>query len=157
MGHIKPSETVLAADAIADALCIHGAVLDVRQDTETNFPLFHPVPTPSSEATGGVRGVLATVRPNEDIAAALDALCRRSGFGQARIHGIGSLVGADFAGGAHVSSYATEVLVRAGEYGGGDAQLDIALVDLDGRLSEGQLAGPNPVCVTFEVLIEELR
>lgn len=157
MGHLRPSETVLAADAWAEALCLDGAIMEVCRDGETNFPLFRPVRLGDPSGAGGARALLATVRPNEDIRSAVAALCREAGFRSATIHGIGSLVGAEFADGRQVASYATEVLVHRGALGpdAEDAALNIALVGLDGRLSEGRLCRDNPVCVTFELLVVE--
>jgi hypothetical protein len=46
--------------------------------------------------------------------------------------------------------------VRSDESGRLRSQLDIALVDTEGRVHEGRLVpGRNPVCITFELVIEE--
>jgi predicted DNA-binding protein with PD1-like motif len=44
----------------------------------------------------GGRAAICTVKPNEDIGQAIEAVCRRNGFDDASIQGIGSLVGVDF-------------------------------------------------------------
>lgn len=151
-GHLRPSETFVSEDLECEALCIDGALMQVQPDDETRFPLFRPVLL--SRAGRCDRGIIAAVRPNEDLGTAVADLCRHAGIASACVHGIGSLVGADFADGRHVSSFATEVLVQSGNYESGKVELEIAMVGLDGGLSRGRLTGINPVCVTFELLIE---
>jgi hypothetical protein len=95
MGHLLPLESALAAPAQVTAWGIAGAVLNVAHDMETNFPLFDP--RQSSPDTSGAAGkaLLLTVRPNGDIGAAVEQACADHGIGNARVHGLGSLVGAD--------------------------------------------------------------
>lgn len=168
MGHLLPLDSEFAAEVEAEAWGVCGAIFDVRDDPETNFRLFSPVsaehegtsrsPSFSSPPRGAGTGrvLLATVRPNEDITIAIERLCRENGIGSAAVHGIGSLVGADFEDGSHLASYATELLVGNGEMSAGTCRLDISVVGMDGEIAEGRLArGSNPVCVTFELVIEE--
>ncbi|WP_430512155.1 DUF296 domain-containing protein [Pannonibacter phragmitetus] len=163
MGHLLPFEAELAGPVEVDALAISGAQLVTRLDAETNFALFAPEPAPPApgeaerERAGSARGLLLTIRPNVDVCAMISEACEAAGFGAASVHGIGSLVGADYEDGTSVSSYATEVLVRSGSWRRGQGTcLDIALVGLDGAISTGILQkGCNPVCVTFELLVTE--
>ena len=88
---------------------------------------------------------------------------RRSAGGRAwllaNVYGIGSLNGVRFADGRKVDSYATEVLIRSGRVSSIDgrpqSKLVIDVVDMDGGIHSGELLrGDNPVCVTFELVIE---
>lgn len=158
MGHLLPFDAEVGEATQVRAYGISGALLDVADDAETNFRLFSPRAAPIANPARPRRAVLATVRPNGDICEAIEAICAEHGFDEAEVLGIGSLVGADFAGGGHVSSYATEVLIRDGRVSrtaeGPQARLDIAMVGMDGAIAEGVLVhGVNPVCVTFELLI----
>ena len=154
MGHLLPLDSQLAEPVDVEAWGVAGALFDVRDDAETNFRLFAPIETAVSVEHRGGRAAICTVRPNEDISQAIEAVCRRHGFDHASIQGIGSLVGADFDNGSAVSSYATEVLVTGGAVRSGLCTLDVALVGMDGVMSAGRLRrGANPVCVTFELLV----
>lgn len=159
MGHLLAHDSFLAQETQVEAWAITGALFEVRDDPETNFRLFAPAMRGDRPESSGARGFLCAVRPNEDITQTIEQACRQQGISHALVHGIGSLVGADFADGTHVASYATEVLVISGEVVPTDAgphcRLDIALVDIEGTITEGRLAGHNSVCVTFELLIEE--
>jgi hypothetical protein len=153
MGHLLPLESDLAEPAEAEGWAVSGAVFDVADDPETAFRLFRPSPC-AEGGHGGAAALLCAFGPNQDIGEAIEAACRRRGFRDASVHGIGSLVGADFEDGDGMSSYATEVLVRKGSVTEGRASLDIAMVGMEGEIGEGTLRrGVNPVCVTFEVLI----
>ena len=161
-GHMLPEETFLAAAGTARAWATAAVAIRVDPDPETNFPLFHPVPAgePRAAATGP-RLILARLRPNQDLAAAIEAVCRRHGVRAATVRGsLGSLIGARFADGREVADHATEVLVRAGRVAPGAdgaprATLDLAVVDMAGTVHEGVLAaGENPVCITFELMLE---
>ena len=160
-GHLLPHETAMVRGGRVAAWGIAGAGFVARDDAETNFKLFAAEPADTGAGTlqgeGGLPALACTVRPNGDIAQALEAACRANGLEDADIFGIGSLAGVDFTDGRHVVSYATEVTVDAGqvrrEGETAACALDVALVDMDGAVHEGRLVrGRNPVCVTFEVL-----
>ena len=161
-GHMLPEETFLAAGGTARAWATASVAIRVDPDAETNFPLFHPVPAGEPpEAAAGPRLILARLRPNQDLAAAIETLCRRHGLAAATVRGsLGSLIGARFADGREVADHATEVLVREGRVapdpdGRPRATLDLAVVDMAGTVHEGALAaGENPVCITFELMLE---
>lgn len=160
MGHLLPFDAEFAAETRLGALALDGAILDVQPDEETNFSLFSPVRQPPRRQDGGLRALLCTIRPNMDICKAIEAVCRQFGLSEASVHGIGSLIGADYDDGTTITAYATEVLIRDGRVharlNGEQAELDIAMVDLTGRISGGKLVrGKNPVCVTAEVLLTE--
>lgn len=152
-GHLLPHDSLVAEDAEVDGWGISGATFAARDDEETNFRLFRAEAAPGV-ATAGRAALAATLRPNGDLSLAIEEACRTHGFDAASIHGIGSLVGVDFADGRHVPSYATEVFVTGGGVAAGRATLDVALVALDGTVHAGRLAhGTNPVCITFELLL----
>ncbi|MGH7043789.1 MAG: PCC domain-containing protein, partial [Acetobacteraceae bacterium] len=107
------------------------------------------------------RLITARIRPNQEIGAALVALCARHGVARATVRGsLGSLIGAGFTDGRVVPDPATEVLVRHGSVAPGAdgalaATLDLVVVDAEGRAHEGRLAaGENSVCITFELMVE---
>ena len=157
-GHLLPHDSVVAHEARVEAWGIEGAAFVARDDPETNFKLFSAeVAAAGAAAREGGRPALAcTVRPNGDISHTLEVACARNGIPEAAVHGVGSLIGVDFADGRHVPSYATEVMVASGRVaaGGAEASLDVALADMDGAVHEGVLLrGGNPVCVTFELLV----
>ncbi len=160
-GHVMPLDTVVAAPITARAYGAREVGVGVEFDPETDFTLFTP------RALSGVgpsrrRLAFARVRPNTDIVTAVEELCRRHGFAAGTVRGgVGSLVGACFADAPDVSDYATEVFVRSGVIRPGpdgepEAALDVALVGMSGCLAEGRLVrGENPVCITFEIAVEE--
>ena len=161
-GHMLPDETFIAAAGPARAWALADVAISVDPDPETNFPLFHPVAVAEPPAAmDGPRLIVARLRPNQDLTAAIETVCRRHGIRAATLRGgLGSLIGARFADGREVADHATEVLVRAGHVAPGAdgaprATLDLAVVDMEGTVHEGALvAGENPVCITFELMLE---
>jgi len=153
-GHVLPHETIVAETTMVRAWALRDVAVEADTDAETNFTLFHPVPATPDEA--GVRTIGARIKPNEDITEALEAVARRHGIADAIVRGsLGSLIGARFADGGRVDHHATEVLVRAGHITNGRAELDMIVVDMDGAVHEGRLIrGDNPVCITFELVLE---
>jgi predicted DNA-binding protein with PD1-like motif len=153
-GHMLPHETMIARATIVHAWALPDVAIEADADPETNFTLFHPVPTHA--VTDGDRTIVARIRPNEDITTAIEAIARRHDLSGAIVRGsLGSLVGARFADGSGVEDHATEVLVRSGHVHDGIAVLDMLVVDMQGMVHEGRLIrGDNPVCITFELVME---
>ena len=159
-GHVLPDQARIAEPIEASAWLLRGADYVVDRDAETRFDLFQP------RARGGATGQGATafalqVRPNEDIALALEAQCVMRGIRHARVRGgVGSLVGAAFDDGRVVEPFITEVLIHEGRIapdadGAPRAALDVSVVDHTGGLARGWLRrGANPVLVTFELVVE---
>ncbi|MCQ0988725.1 PCC domain-containing protein [Jiella marina] len=153
MGHMLPPESFAAEPLRIAGVGLRGAVFESRHDEETNFRLF------ASEATGSNRqsgrpALAVTLRPNQDVSHAIEAICAEAGIANARILGIGSLNGARFEAGPPMESYASELLIREGRLEAGRARLEVAVVAMDGTIYEGVLVpGENPVCVTFELMI----
>ena len=162
-GHILPEETVVAEPFAVEAFGIDGAVFAAEPDPETNFKLFGPIASAATGIETTNRAFALRLRPNRDLAGALEAFCRERGIISARLHGgVGSTIGARFADGRIVEPFATELAVSSGVIVSGtgsalEAELDIALVDYEGGIAEGRLLrGDNPVLMTMELVLEVL-
>lgn len=112
------------------------------------------------------RVAYARVAPNEDLVTSAEKLCAAAGFRHAFVRGaLGSLVDACLEtadGGCQlVRGPAIEVVSLAGEVraqpdGSLRAALTGVVADVEGRVHGGPfVAGANPVCVTFELTLEE--
>lgn len=106
------------------------------------------------------------IAPNEDLVQSVEKLCLAQGFRHAFVRGaLGSLVDAVLArpdgSCLLVRGPAAEVVSLAGEVrtqpdGSLRAALTGVVADHDGQVHGGPfVAGANPVCVTFEVTLEE--
>ena len=148
MGHLLPLDSVLAKDVTLRGLGSPDAWFESLPDAETAFTLFQP-------SGCGEGGVLARLRPGEDVATAIAALCAQHGIADARIHGVGSIDHIRFQDGARVDCMATELRFADATLRSGRPHLPIEVVDTDGRIHEGVLTeGMNPVGVTVEIIIE---
>jgi predicted DNA-binding protein with PD1-like motif len=160
MGHMLGPATIVAEPIVVTGIGSRTAAFKALPDAETNFTLFEPMLVSEDMAQTFQSDVLlAKVRPNEDISLAIEAICSRHGIEAANVYGIGSLNEVRFKDGTHVESHATEVLIRKGRVVNVDglprASLDIDVVDIEGRIFAGEIVrGDNPVCVTFELVIE---
>jgi predicted DNA-binding protein with PD1-like motif len=159
MGHMLAPLTTVAEPIEVTGVGFRDATFEAMLDPETNFTLFEPVRTGNCSLATGSHVLLAKVRPNEDISLAIEEICKRQGIADAHVYGIGSLNGVRFASGIHVNSHATEVLIHHGRVESVDgqlrAQLIVDVVDMKGDIFSGTLIrGDNPVCVTFELVIE---
>lgn len=154
MGHLLADQTVLSEPAKVSLLGLTGARFDRRFDTETQFELFHV------DRMSGERGDYAVLRilPNQDLTLAARAACDALGWSAARIHGIGSLIGAQFDDGRVLESLPTEFLLPNAIVGGAAPPPEIAIVGVDGGdVVQGRLAvGENPVLVTAEIVMNRL-
>jgi predicted DNA-binding protein with PD1-like motif len=160
-GHILPEETVVAEPFEVEAFGLDGAVFTAEPDPETNFKLFGPVPSASTNVKTTDRAYALRLRPSQDFAGALEAFCRERGIANAKLHGgVGSIIGARFTDGRSIEPFATEMAVRSGAIALGadgtpQATLDVALVDYTGGLAVGRLVrGDNPVLMTMELVLE---
>lgn len=160
-GHILPEETWLAEPATVPAFGFAGGIFQADPDPETNFRLFGPVAADSAGRAGTSRAFALRLRPNQDLCHALEGFCAARGIREARLHGgVGSTIGARFAGGPVVRNFATEAFLREGRIAPGadgapEATLDAALVDFTGATASGRvLRGANPVLMTYEILLE---
>ncbi len=162
MGHMLAPDTIVTEPVEVSGIGLRAATFRALPDPETNFTLFEPVQvTEDRGEQAGSRLLLAKVRPNEDICLAIEDICSRHGIARANVYGIGSLNEVRFTDGRHVASYATEVLIQEGRvesaHGRPRASLRIDVVDMEGQIFSGDLVhGDNPVCITFELVIEEI-
>jgi predicted DNA-binding protein with PD1-like motif len=149
-GHILPHETTIAEPGEATAWAFDTIRIEAIPDPETNFTLFQPTGT----GTEG-QGLVARIKPNQDILTALETIARTHSMPNATVAGsLGSLIGASFTHGGRVDDHATEVLVREGYIKNGKAALDLLVVDMQGHVHEGWLRhGENPVCITFDLIL----
>jgi predicted DNA-binding protein with PD1-like motif len=162
MGHLLAPGTRVAEVVHVTGIGSREVTFEARPDPETNFTLFEPTRVAGAAADLiGARVLLVKVRPNEDIILAIERVCARHGIGAANVYGIGSLNEVRFADGRRVESHATEILIQKGRAQSIDGcprvRLDIDVVDMEGRIHSGEIVrGDNPVCVTFELVIEAL-
>ena len=141
MGHLLNETVRIAAAAAVPAWLFHGGRFVVRADAETGFSLFRP------EGAGEPgRAALLTVRPHEDLPTALAA----TGLEAARVFGLGSLIGAQFADAPPMADPISEMLVLPGARVG--SALPVAVVDLAGVVHRGTVVAA-PICVTGEFLL----
>ena len=156
-GHVMPLDTIVREPIRACAYGTGDAAFVILPDAETNFALFTPVA--AGQVGQGKRLLLLKVQPNEPLDSAILAACRAHGLRSARIHGLGSLVGAQFADGRCAPSIATELFLGASrvrlEADGEEVDIEITLVDVDGVIHAGRLAPGNPVCITCELCLVE--
>ena len=162
-GHILPDEAIVAERIKVTAFGLDGACFEGNSDPETNFKLFGPVAIESSAPATECRAFAVRLRPNQDFAGALEALCKTQNIRSARIRGgVGSTIGSRLFGGTEVRNFATEVFIRKGTVeidadGNPKAELEVGLVDYTGGMASGTIInGANPVLMTFELAIEEL-
>jgi predicted DNA-binding protein with PD1-like motif len=161
-GHILPEEAIVAAACEVAAFGLDGGGFIAEHDAETNFKLFVPIATRSTGSTGTRRAFVLRLRPNQDFAHTIESFCRELGIKQAKLHGgVGSIIGARLTDGRIVEPFATEMAVLAGRVvpaaDGLAAELDIALVDHEGGLSQGRLVrGDNPILMTMELVLEAI-
>lgn len=159
-GHVVPTESVLAGPVEARVAVLPGAAILSELDPETDYQLFHPVPG-GELGTTGPRLAYARVKPNADLTEAVEAACRQLGYRSAAVRGLGSLIGARFTDGSLIEDQGSEILITRGHVSPGpdgqpSATLDICFSGFSGLASRGRLLrGENPVCITFELLIEE--
>jgi predicted DNA-binding protein with PD1-like motif len=112
------------------------------------------------------RVAYARIAPNEDLVQGVEKLCLAEGFRNAFVRGaLGSLVDAclDTIDGKYlqIKGPAVEIVslageVRPGEDGSLRAALTGVVADPEGNVYGGPfVAGLNPICMTFEVTLEE--
>ncbi len=175
-GHLWPETRIGQSPPVVVLHALHDVDLISADDPETAMPVFTPqlvkdpiMPEYQRDREGSSRSVIARVCPNEDITAAVKTLCASAGIRTAAIRGgIGSLIGATFAGPAgrgplRVEGPGTEVatlvgLLTTNPAGEPEVTITCTLVDKYGQVHAGTLVpGENPVAVTFELLIQELN
>ena len=126
-----------------------------------------PVASTTSVETGSMgRVAYARIAPNEDLVQGVEKLCLAEGFQHAFVRGaLGSLVDACVGtldgGRQYIRGPAVEIVSLAGEVrlqadGSLSAALSGVVADPQGCIFGGPfVAGANPICMTFEVTLEE--
>ena len=113
-----------------------------------------------------VRIAYARMAPNEDLVRGVEKLCLREGFRNAFVRGaLGSLIDACLVRQddtwQQIQGPAVEIVSMAGEVRAQDdgtlkARLSGVVADPEGNVHGGVfVAGFNPICVTFEITLEE--
>lgn len=112
------------------------------------------------------RVAYARIAPNEDLVLGVEKLCLAEGFRNAFVRGaLGSLVdaclGTQDGGSRQIRGPAVEIVSLAGEVraqadGSLCAALSGVVADPQGQVYGGPFVpGANPICMTFEVTLEE--
>ena len=112
------------------------------------------------------RVAYARIAPNEDLIRGIEKLCLAEGFENAFVRGaLGSLVDACVLANdgteIHIKGPAVEIVSLAGEVrstasGAVEASLSGVVADPEGIIHGGPFVpGGNPICMTFEVTLEE--
>lgn len=152
MGHLLPIESIVATPCVVRGIGSPDAWFEAAADPETNFALFAAM----GKGTG-TDGLIARLRPDEDVCEGIAALCAQHQIGAARVHGLGSICNVSFVDGRTVPCVATEVRIDESHVTGGRVEVAVSVVDVDGGIHSGMLArGANPVGVTFELLVEAI-
>lgn len=184
-GHLFNDRTVLGAGVVAYVRGLRDISVEVIPEPEIDVAIFRPRAALASDGassamasearsdvlphveTGRTARIAYThVRPNEDLVQAVQKVALMHGFRSAFLRGtLGSLTDACLAApdGAlrEVRGPAIEVLSIAGEVrsdGEGVPQVRLfgAVADTEGRVFGGRfVSGRNPVCMTFELVLEE--
>ena len=112
------------------------------------------------------RVAYARIAPNEDLVLGIEKLCLAQGFNNAFVRGaLGSLIDAGLRASdgsvIEIKGPAVEIVslageVRSDENGTPCASLTGVVADPDGKVFGGPFVlGLNPICITFEVTLEE--
>ncbi len=125
------------------------------------------MPEPATIEHGSMgRVAYARIAPNEDLVLGIEKMCLAEGFRNAFVRGaLGSLtdacLGTQAGGFVQIKGPAVEIVSLAGEVRSGcDGSMRAALTgvvaDTQGNVHGGPfVAGANPICMTFEVTLEE--
>lgn len=156
-GHVNADASILSTAMTIDAEIIEGQAFATALDEETNFSIFHPVPTQTPKDGCGL---LVKLGPNRDVTDALTQVLRDHGIQEARlVAGVGSLVGTRFRDHGELDVPITEAalhpcIVRVD----GSCSLPAHSVAPSGEIRRGFLSpGENAVGITFEILLDDCR
>lgn len=155
IGHLLSDQTLIARDTTLQVSGFSYARFERLPDAETRFEIFAAIgERPPETAPKTAQAIITTLRPNIDIATACEELCMQHGIARARVVGLGSLNGAAFTNGARMRDFASEFVLCNGAVAGGEALIDIAVVDSHANQFLGQLIRSKAcVSVTAELVI----
>lgn len=156
MGHILAQNTKLANPIKVRGIGLTGVEFERRYDKETNFELFQV--NRLEPAPEGADFAILRLLPNRDFSTAIDDACTKLNWRGARVHGIGSLIGANFNDSRTIDCLPTEFLVTDAVAGIGGHEPEISIVGIDGsKVLSGRLSrGKNAVLVTAELVLSRL-
>lgn len=176
-GHLIVGQTIMGTGSVAYLRGLTEISIEALFDEEINVAIFRPAVggrtlgaagTSLMKVESGRAGRIAytRVRPNEDLVQAVQKVCMTHGFRNAFVRGsLGSLTDACLADAEgdlrELRGPAIEVLSITGEVrsdagGGPEAHLSGVVADAEGRVTGGRfVSGRNPVCMTFELALEE--
>lgn len=148
-GHLLPDQVIIAEDAEIVCLGCIGGRFDVTLDPETEFPLFRPFA--EGRPAEKINGAIICLSPFEDVGETAVDTAEALALDDARLFGIGSLIGADFEDATPMESSISEVLLLPGAR---PDYLPTHCVDPDAAMFRGTLRpGQTRVCVTFEMMV----
>lgn len=156
MGHLLPETCILSKAAHMKGLGFKQARFNRVSDAQTGFDLFiaqQALPAPENP-----EAILLRIAPNIELEKPLIECCQNAGWTRAEVYGVGSIIGAHFADGRIMESFATEFYVTKGTIDLSrpkpQAHIEIAIVGLDGTHMEGLLKpDSNPVLITSEMIL----
>jgi len=157
MGHLLPEASVVSSKVRVTGFGLKDARFNRIFDQQTGFDLF--VPEQINAVPSTAQAILLRISPNTEISEPLIECCQKAGWSRASVHGVGSIIGAHFADGRVMKSFATEFLITKGEVDLNGTtpicNLEIAIVGLDGAPMQGLLKPKsNPVLVTSEIILK---
>lgn len=150
-GHLLPETLVLAGDTLLHGHAVSQGGFEVRDDSETGFPLFRV------SGDGAGPAALATLAPGGDLTEGIETLAARHCPGQrARAVGLCSFAGAAYedAPGETRAWISESFLTEARVGSDGRAAVSASGVDILRTESAGRLIrGKAPILVTAELLL----
>ncbi len=153
MGHMLPTECVVAQPIRISAFGCPSAWFEGQPDAETNFTLYTLAGRAHDDESQAM-GLLLRIRPHEDLSHAIEAACRTHNITRGRIIGLGSVISPDFVDAPRITCPITEIAIEDGRLEHGIAHIQMSAVDVYGTMGMGQIRrGTNPVCVTAELLV----
>lgn len=156
MGHILCDTILISEDFQATLHIFSGGKLEVALDPETNFSLMRTVSLKSD--IHHPNAVLVTIKPHEDLRNSIDEICAELKIFNAKLFGIGSLIGAEFLNSPPMLSDLSEILLLPGAsvINGKCSNLPISCVTAEKEIFSGNLlSGKGPILITCELLIIE--
>lgn len=159
MGHLFPETCLFSKPTYITGIGFPEARFNRVGDPQTGFDLF--VAEQTRTAPENPDALLLRLTPNIDFNQTLIDVCREAGWTMADVFCVGSIIGARFADGRLMESFATEFFVTDGKIdltGSTDeARTEIAIVGLDGTYLQGLLTNTgNPVLITCEVVLRRI-
>ncbi len=157
MGHLLSEKSILSSSTHVTGFGFADANFNRKRDLQTGFDLLFPEQIMTAPINPDA--ILLKISPNIDINETLIEACKNAGWAKASVHGVGSLIGVEFADGRVMNNFATEVMITNGivDFDGKFplVSLEVSAVDSDGNIMQGILASTgNSVLITFELILK---